>query len=79
MNDSGGSDDVIQGINPPASDLGDIKHDLRVYLSRREKSHVVEVLEVSTTGRGLKRAAEVKPSTIDIRRSKRVRNRACHG
>lgn len=72
MNDSGGSDDVIQGINPPVSDLGDIKHDLRVYLSRREKSHVVEVLEVST-GRGLKRAAEVKPSTIDIRRSKRVR------
>jgi len=50
----------------------DCNNDLRGYLNNREKSFVVEVLN-DFSNRGFKRAADVKPSTIDMRRTKRVK------
>jgi len=67
-----GGDGNSPDIKPQTLHFGDRNNDLRGYLNNREKSFVVEVLN-DFSNRGFKRAADVKPSTIDMRRTKRVK------
>jgi len=71
-NSCGSGDGNSPDIKPQAFNFVDCNNDLRGYLNNREKSFVVEVVN-DFSNRGLKRTAEVKPSTIDMRRTKRVK------